>query len=1073
MNVLNWHRAAMTACVMSNVVLLTACGGGGDAGTDASLSGARSQSAAVPIVNSNDEILIVRPAGDAEGNQITLSWSTTCTTTTTTWSWWYWRNITTTTTSPCDQPLTVNADGNGRYSIDALPAALAAHPRPTTGTWGHRRVRFAPGTYRLKQGWDWTEATTGSDASHQLILERYTADGTTTSIDSVKIFGSWSPSTVTTVGVERRVSLPTGFPRFSQVWAEGQMAVRARTPDVGGFHYIQAGVTRWKDGSSTAPRALNIYTDTLAVPQTSYVGSRDERTQFVDDLMAHRAFEVYPEFMAELQRAKATTGALLVTPFTWSIGMHRLDELDVERYRAKVSPALSMKFAEFGPGQRYFLENYPEALTSAREWYATSTELRYIPFNTSLTATNLAKTIEVPRVRTLLRMRHSSASLAADLSKQPRYVVFSGLTFGHASAYIPDGGYNEIQAAHQVEAAIDINDANNITFDGCRIAHVGGYGIWLNRRASKVSLVGNEIVGTGAGGIKIGLAQSNFTSDISAEEAATMLLTKGNLIERNHIHATGAVFPGAIGIWVGHASGNTIRNNLIQDTTNSGISLGWAWASDKTLPSGAELSARGNVVESNFLLNIGQRAGNDHGGIYTLGRLTATKITGNVIREVRTHADYGNALGANGIYLDMGSSDLEIQGNFVLGADGSAIAFAAGQTNLVKSNVLANAPIMLDAGYVDVANMKMAAMTLDGNYLLPSAAQGFITGVAAADVWGRPPLIEWQGGNPVAWREYQGADGTQKRHVDFLGAAGVNRLGGQFANVSSIGVPALCNNCTAASLAVTANASLALPKLSVGGTQVNTGVTAQSWVDTASYLNQAVAASPSLRWQRAATWPKAPKRFVNFDAQMFAVGDSNPAPFKEYGATDMTVMNDGAGTQRCARFGAGNEHYVDVDYDSGKATARATLQVPAGTRVYWRIGDGGGVAQGGALTRAVILELDATGASGVKVRARANDDIILREVGTLPMAGGDVSIALGFDLASTLNASGVRELINKTISLSISGGGLAQPLVDSLALLNSNWTQLRQTSLAGVGGNASDLSTWPCVKLYQLSNASQ
>ncbi len=125
------------------------------------------------------------------------------------------------------------------------------------------------------------------------------------------------------------------------------------------------------------------------------------------------------------------------------------------------------------------------------------------------------------------------------------------------------------------------------------------------------------------------------------------------------------------------------------------------------------------------------------------------------------------------------------------------------------------------------------------------------------------------------------------------------------------------------------------------------------------------------------------------------------------------------------------------------------------------------------MTRAIILELDATGSSGVKVRTRANDDAILTELGTLPVAtGSDVTVALNFDLSTVSNTAGALELVNKMIDVSVTSDGLALAPA-RVPLLFTNWTQLRQTSLAGLGGDSSSDSTWPCVKRYQLSNSSQ
>jgi len=121
---------------------------------------------------------------------------------------------------------------------------------------------------------------------------------------------------------------------------------------------------------------------------------------------------------------------------------------------------------------------------------------------------------------------------------------------------------------------------------------------------------------------------------------------------------------GAVGICVAMSGDNLIAHNTVRDFYYSGISVGYDW-SDKNDAAG------GNVVEWNHIHDLGQGVLSDLGGIYTLGRQPGTALRCNFIHDVQT-ARYG----AQGIYMDEGSSEITACSNIIVRAREAAFSVA-------------------------------------------------------------------------------------------------------------------------------------------------------------------------------------------------------------------------------------------------------------------------------------------------------------------------------------------------------------------------------------------------------------
>ena len=308
------------------------------------------------------------------------------------------------------------------------------------------------------------------------------------------------------------------------------------------------------------------------------------------------------------------------------------------------------------------MDNVFEALSRPGEWYLdrTTGRLYYIP----MAGENPEKTeIYAPKAEQLIRLEGKP-----DESQYVEFLRFEGLTFRHTDwNYPPDIAK---QAAHNVPGAIRMEGARYCTVEGCRIEHVGGYGIELADGCMSNRIVGNEVFDVGAGGAKLN------GSDVEGPRSRR---TGGNNITDNHINSGARVFHSAVGILSMHSFGNDISHNHIHEFYYTGISCGWAWGYRDNV-------SKNNRIEKNHIHHIGHGrfALNDIGGIYILGVQPGTVVRGNVIHDVDKH-QYGGW----GIYPDEGSSHLLIENNICYNTCTEGFFQHYGRENIVRNNILA------------------------------------------------------------------------------------------------------------------------------------------------------------------------------------------------------------------------------------------------------------------------------------------------------------------------------------------------------------------------------------------------
>ncbi len=321
---------------------------------------------------------------------------------------------------------------------------------------------------------------------------------------------------------------------------------------------------------------------------------------------------------------------------------------------------------------RYYIENAPEALTAAGEWYLDRRTgiLTYLP----ITGENIeTATFVAPVVTQLIRFEGEPFA-----GRFVHHIVFRGLTFQDADWDNGPDGYADVQAGIEIESTIKAVGAVDCAIERCTMTGLGGWAVDLGVACRRNRIVGNEMRDIGAGGVKLGeakLGDETGTAIIRSEEA---LQNTDNVISDNSIHDIGVVFPSAVGVWAGHnCVRDIISHNHIYDTNYSGISMGWTWGYGPH-------NTHHNIIEYNHVHDISRGMLNDLGGIYMLGVQPGTVIRNNLVHDVNCFK-----WGARGIYLDNGPSGLLIENNIVYRTQTLTFYVGDGRDNTVRNNVFA------------------------------------------------------------------------------------------------------------------------------------------------------------------------------------------------------------------------------------------------------------------------------------------------------------------------------------------------------------------------------------------------
>lgn len=342
---------------------------------------------------------------------------------------------------------------------------------------------------------------------------------------------------------------------------------------------------------------------------------------------------------------KSTDGATVKVYTKWNFTQYPITSAAGKSFTS-TGMAIS-KFTPWNSGTRVKIVNTLAALDDDGEFYTDGKTISFIASGTQIYA---------PTTDVLFNITGSGIS-------------FKNLHFKYSGCVLPDKGFDPQQAAAAYQAAIQADNASNLTFDGCSFEHFGYNVMWFRNNVHHVIVSNCLFSDMGMGAVKSG----NYTAVSDPSQ-----LTSDIKITNNIIKTGGRLNPAAPGITSFNISDLTISNNDISDMFYSGISTGWTWGFKTTLN-------KNITISNNVIHEIGQGVMDDLGGIYTLGLNANSSITHNVVYDILCYR-----YGGWGIYLDQGSSDFTIQNNIVYNTNSGGFFLSQGRDNKVHNNIFAN-----------------------------------------------------------------------------------------------------------------------------------------------------------------------------------------------------------------------------------------------------------------------------------------------------------------------------------------------------------------------------------------------
>ncbi|MBR4942472.1 MAG: right-handed parallel beta-helix repeat-containing protein [Clostridia bacterium] len=431
---------------------------------------------------------------------------------------------------------------------------------------------------------------------------------------------------------------PVSAKYIRDLWVNGERATLARTPN--GPDYTQVANLKYREsGNGTHRYVENIYAN-------------------LADLKGAESFEVvcYMEWAEPVFRVESVTE---------ENGKGLLNIASPER---EIAFETTFVYPQVRSDMYVYYQNAREFLDEPGEFYYDKEEgrLYYYPREGE----------DMKKVETIVSNLDKIVNITgADKDNLVQNIRFENLTFEHnVDTLVATQGYRDVQASHYVsggrnpnltlnagkwdvmQAALVVERAKNIDFDGCRIQHTGSGGLLFLTNASYCEVRGNVFTDTAAYGVTIAPGADAYVEHSLYTTPFKELICHDIVVDNNYVTWAGQVFHRAVGIANMHGYNVQITNNEVAYCSSTGIHCGWGWSLN-------EYNAKNNYIARNNVHNFGMMA-SDLGGIYTLNNQP-----GLIIEENYVHDAASNGMGfsayscAEGIYLDEGTNNAIVRNN--------------------------------------------------------------------------------------------------------------------------------------------------------------------------------------------------------------------------------------------------------------------------------------------------------------------------------------------------------------------------------------------------------------------------
>lgn len=394
----------------------------------------------------------------------------------------------------------------------------------------------------------------------------------------------------------------------------------------------------------------------------------------------------------------------------WCDELLPIDTVDTNTGKITVEKPASMTICK---DDRFFYENVFEALSEPGEWYLDreDNKLYYIPQdgdttdNTVIKAAYLEQLIDINNCKNICfeGIDFTDTDWETVSGNHFSSIVTQGLSdIVNNAKYKP----NFPQAAYDISGVITIRNSDNINFTNCLFTRTGNAGVMFDECCKNCNVTSCELCDIGANGIYI----RGINTENESKQSSNINVTDCN------IHKYGQIYNNAVGVLYINVKDSEISQNEIYDGLYTAISVGWVW--------GYTFNVTNNIkIKNNLIYDIGQGWLSDMGGIYTLGMQPDTEISGNVIHNVGCY-EGDSGYGGWGIYLDEGSSGIDVFNNLCYDCSSEGFHMHYGADNIVTNNIFA----LNDEAQFRLSRQEdHSALTLDTNILLSNNAPMYYT----------------------------------------------------------------------------------------------------------------------------------------------------------------------------------------------------------------------------------------------------------------------------------------------------------------------------------------------------------